>query len=506
MLALQLIRRQSGGLNEKKTEQHGATEITPADCPPGWTWFQRRCFVFVNDQKSWAAAENDCLSKNGNLASFQSSDEYSFIKNLVYQTTGNYTRSWIGAHSTLIDSTWLWSDGSRFVFYHWTRNIASEGKKCMDINLEGTWMWSDGSKFIFTNWATGAPKNNGGLEHCMKINVAECYGRSGKANGLTQIFLLTSAPLQLLLAGTRALKSVFINALNESLKDVMVLLDEPETVDNLITQNFCLSLGANLASFHSVAEYNFIRNLIYKATGKHTQTWVGAFDSIERFCLSLDGHLASLTSTNDYNFIREYIYNTTKQHTETWVGGTKTKMFFQHDYWMWSDGSRFVFHNWGLSEPNNFGGNEKCMNINVEEKCAGDVSHCKGFLLHCSLAFNHSPQCFPHDVSKKSYIISLLTGRMMKLVETQFQKVNNYGIMFKEFLVELKQTFSQDPNHEGRWMWSDGTGLCTRVWSLNQPKNDGGNEHCMVVNLDGKEHVSDVECHQKLPYICAKPL
>lgn len=33
-----------------------------------------------------------------------------------------------------------------------------------------------------------------------------------------------------------ALKSVFINALNESLKDVMVLLDEPETVDNLFTQ------------------------------------------------------------------------------------------------------------------------------------------------------------------------------------------------------------------------------------------------------------------------------
>ncbi|XP_043980620.1 galactose-specific lectin nattectin-like [Gambusia affinis] len=63
-----------------------------------------------------------------------------------------------------------------------------------------------------------------------------------------------------------------------------------------------------------------------------------------------------------------------------------------------------------------------------------------------------------------------------------------------------------DAVKEGRWMWSDGTGLCTRVWSLNQPKNDGGNEHCMVVNLDGKEHVSDVECHQKLPYVCAKPL
>ncbi|XP_043981220.1 ladderlectin-like [Gambusia affinis] len=92
---------------------------------------------------------------------------------------------------------------------------------------------------------------------------------------------------------------------------------------------------------------------------KKKMTWAKA----ERFCLSLDGHLASLTSTNDYNFIREYIYNTTKQHTETWVGGHDS---VEHDYWMWSDGSRFVFHNWGLSEPNNFGGNEKCMNINVE--------------------------------------------------------------------------------------------------------------------------------------------
>ncbi|XP_032416876.1 galactose-specific lectin nattectin-like [Xiphophorus hellerii] len=112
-------------------------EITEVDCPPGWTWFQRRCFLYVNDQKSWASAENDCLSKNGNLATFHTSNEYYFLKNLPYTTTGNYTRSWIGAHSTSIDGTWFWSDGSKFVFYSWTRNVAAEGKKCMDINVEG---------------------------------------------------------------------------------------------------------------------------------------------------------------------------------------------------------------------------------------------------------------------------------------------------------------------------------------------------------------------------------
>ncbi|XP_054878106.1 galactose-specific lectin nattectin-like [Poeciliopsis prolifica] len=111
--------------------------ITEVDCPPGWTWFERRCYIFVKVKKSWAEAENDCLSMNGNLASFHSSNDYYFLKHLVYRTTGKDTRSWIGGHSALIEGIWFWSDGSKFVFNSWTRNNTSDGKRCMDINIAG---------------------------------------------------------------------------------------------------------------------------------------------------------------------------------------------------------------------------------------------------------------------------------------------------------------------------------------------------------------------------------
>ncbi|XP_043980492.1 ladderlectin-like [Gambusia affinis] len=113
---------------------------TEHDCTAGWSWFQRRCFMFVPNPMSWATAEKHCIFLNSHLASYHSTEEYTFIRDLIHKTSGAHTPSWVGAH---------------------------------DSAEEGTWMWSDGSKFIFTNWATGAPKNNGGLEHCMKINVAE---------------------------------------------------------------------------------------------------------------------------------------------------------------------------------------------------------------------------------------------------------------------------------------------------------------------------------------------
>ncbi|XP_027866893.1 ladderlectin-like isoform X2 [Xiphophorus couchianus] len=40
----------------------------------------------------------------------------------------------------------------------------------------------------------------------------------------------------------------------------------------------------------------------------------------------------------------------------------------EEGYWMWSDGSKFVFNSWGKNEPNNSGGNEHCMDINLHEQ------------------------------------------------------------------------------------------------------------------------------------------
>ncbi|XP_013881141.1 ladderlectin [Austrofundulus limnaeus] len=87
-------------------------------------------------------------------------------------------------------------------------------------------------------------------------------------------------------------------------------------------------------------------------------TWNDAED----FCNLFGAHLTSIQGPDQYAFLRRLIVETTGTNTRTWVGGTNL-----HDDgdWTWIDGTPFTFTNWGPGEPNNAGGNEHCMDINL---------------------------------------------------------------------------------------------------------------------------------------------
>ncbi|XP_039459923.1 L-rhamnose-binding lectin SML-like [Oreochromis aureus] len=100
-------------------------------------------------------------------------------------------------------------------------------------------------------------------------------------------------------------------------------------------------------------------------------TWSGGrcfiFDSsqknwtdAESSCETLGGHLASFHSTAEYTFIRRLIYTAAGSYKEAWVGGRKNETV-----WMWSDGSKFDFPNWARGQPDNAGGNN-CIQINFQ--------------------------------------------------------------------------------------------------------------------------------------------
>uniref|UniRef100_A0A3P8NNJ1 C-type lectin domain-containing protein n=1 Tax=Astatotilapia calliptera TaxID=8154 RepID=A0A3P8NNJ1_ASTCA len=58
----------------------------------------------------------------------------------------------------------------------------------------------------------------------------------------------------------------------------------------------------------------------------------------------------------------------------TWIGGTDCQM---NDLWLWSDGSHFLFSAWKPGQPDNWGSNESCIEINYQ---GNSLKH---YLLKC---------------------------------------------------------------------------------------------------------------------------
>merc|ERR1712126_290366 len=59
------------------------TVSLPPTCPLGWSHFEGKCFQAVVEKLDWISARDFCKSERGELASIHSSQENSFVKDLV---------------------------------------------------------------------------------------------------------------------------------------------------------------------------------------------------------------------------------------------------------------------------------------------------------------------------------------------------------------------------------------------------------------------------------------
>ncbi|XP_019126318.1 ladderlectin isoform X1 [Larimichthys crocea] len=88
-------------------------------------------------------------------------------------------------------------------------------------------------------------------------------------------------------------------------------------------------------------------------------TWIDA----EKYCLRFDANLASIHSLEEYDYIQKLV-KSSGGYAKSWVGATDA---VEESQWFWSDGSKFDYHFWGGDEPNNLGGNEHCVEMNDSE-------------------------------------------------------------------------------------------------------------------------------------------
>ncbi|XP_038149046.1 uncharacterized protein LOC119788602 isoform X1 [Cyprinodon tularosa] len=93
------------------------------------------------------------------------------------------------------------------------------------------------------------------------------------------------------------------------------------------------------------------------------------------------------------------------------------------------------------------------------EPFSGDLNKSKGFLLQCSLVFGRSPQSFPDDANKISYVIGLLRDKALRWAEAIIDESNIDEYSFREFLDLFKQTFCLHVGEEE---------AAKKLWTLKQ--------------------------------------
>ena len=95
--------------------------------------------------------------------------------------------------------------------------------------------------------------------------------------------------------------------------------------------------------------WSMFRNACYKFINEK-KNWNDA----ERTCNEFGAHLTSIHSQEEVDFTSSLQDSSTLQ--QLWIGGQRSGSVFQ-----WIDGTTFDFTYWLTNEPNNYGGNENCI-------------------------------------------------------------------------------------------------------------------------------------------------
>lgn len=92
----------------------------------------------------------------------------------------------------------------------------------------------------------------------------------------------------------------------------------------------------------------------------------------ESYCQFEEGNLASIHSYKENHFLQTLTRGDTHDFPHTWVGGTNAVDTF---FWMWSDGSRFVYENWFDDDEEER--EDSCLKINSGYQYEWASSSCK---------------------------------------------------------------------------------------------------------------------------------
>ncbi|XP_026181764.1 ladderlectin-like [Mastacembelus armatus] len=114
-------------------------------CFSGWTRNNGRCFMHVPKALTWPAAQLNCQSLGGNLASVRDAEEYEVIQKVIADAKGTGL-IWIGGHDLIQEGKWKWTDKTPFTYTNWAPGQPDDYQRnedCLQISTEGRRFWND---------------------------------------------------------------------------------------------------------------------------------------------------------------------------------------------------------------------------------------------------------------------------------------------------------------------------------------------------------------------------
>ncbi|XP_013404137.1 asialoglycoprotein receptor 1-like [Lingula anatina] len=110
------IRAKISELNKLLSSVRNIPDSCENQCVSGFVKFQRSCYQFVREEKTWQQAQNACRTMGANLVSIKSWEEQKFILNHIAPHKDLFPSSEVfhaGATDTAMEGVWQWvSDGS----------------------------------------------------------------------------------------------------------------------------------------------------------------------------------------------------------------------------------------------------------------------------------------------------------------------------------------------------------------------------------------------------------
>ncbi|XP_078659901.1 lymphocyte antigen 75-like isoform X2 [Branchiostoma floridae x Branchiostoma belcheri] len=138
-----------GQWNDERCEQNRGficqTYKSETTCPDGWIAHLQSCYKVFEELKEWAPARTACSAFMADLASITTTEEQSFMAQLIPNNGGQY---WIGLHDTMVENTFVWVDGTPFdqAVSMWNpgepNNAHATGEDCVEMfvqNNVGKW-------------------------------------------------------------------------------------------------------------------------------------------------------------------------------------------------------------------------------------------------------------------------------------------------------------------------------------------------------------------------------